>query len=147
MLLHVLGAGPREGRCQRLASGLGLGAAVHFHGFEPAVHARMASLDLLVIPSLREGLPYVLLEAMYLKVPVVASSVGGLREVLEDKECGVLVPVNDVERLAAAIEELYRVRHRRGVLAERAHTLVRRQYLADRMVRQYGDLYRQLLVH
>ena len=144
--LHVLGTGPMEGRCRQLSEEVGVSDVVHFHGFDPAVHARMAKLDLLVIPSLREGLPYVLLEAMYLKVPVVASRVGGMSEVLEHDDCGVLVSANDPAPLAAAIERLYHDRPLRRSLAERAFTVVRRQYLADRMVRQYGELYRQLLV-
>jgi L-malate glycosyltransferase len=144
--LHVLGTGPLEERCRQLSEDIGVSDVVHFHGFDPAVHARMATLDLLVIPSLREGLPYVLLEAMYLKVPVVASRVGGMPEVLERDDCGVLVSANDPAPLAAAIERLYHDRPLRRSLAERAFTVVRRQYLADRMVRQYGELYQQLLV-
>ncbi len=143
--LHVFGSGPMEDQCKRLVRDQALAGIVRFHGFEPAIHERMASLDLLVIPSLHEGLPYVLLEAMYLKVPVIASRVGGLREVLERDACGVLVAANEPVTLAVAIEQLYRNSGLRSRLAEKAHTVVRRQFLAGDMVRQYDQLYRQLL--
>jgi glycosyltransferase involved in cell wall biosynthesis len=142
--LHVFGSGPLEEQCKRLARGPALAGIVRFHGFEPAIHDRIAALDLLVIPSLHEGLPYVLLEAMYLKVPVIASRVGGLREVLEEG-CGVLVTPNDPAALAAAIEQLYRNSWLRAQLAAKAHTVVRQRFLAGDMVRQYHELYQQLL--
>jgi glycosyltransferase involved in cell wall biosynthesis len=143
--LHVFGSGPMENECKRLAHELALDGMVHFHGFDPAIHERIAELDLVVIPSLHEGLPYVLLEAMCLKVPVIASKVGGLREVLEQDGCGVLVAANNPVTLAVAIEQLYRNSGLRSHLAEKAHTVVRRRFLAGDMVRQYDQLYRQLL--
>jgi glycosyltransferase involved in cell wall biosynthesis len=142
--LHVIGSGPLEEPSKRLTRQLSLDGVVQFHGFTAAVHERMASLDLLVMPSLHEGLPYVLLEAMSLRVPVIASRVGGLREVLDDGS-GMLVPPGDPCALAAAIERLYGDRELRARLADRAHETVRRRFAARDMVRAYGDLYRQLL--
>ena len=144
--VHVFGTGPLEGECRDLCRTLQLDDTVQFHGFEPAIHDRMATLDLVVMPSRHEGLPYALLEAMYLKVPVVASGVGGLREVLERQRCGVLVEPNQPERLAAAIERLYQDAPLRACLAQRAFNVVRRDFLIDNMVRQYSDVYRQVLV-
>jgi glycosyltransferase involved in cell wall biosynthesis len=105
----------------------------------------MAAFDLLVMPSLHEGLPYVLLEAMALKVPVVASRVGGIREVMDADECGVLVAPGDPARLADAIEKVYHCRELRDALARRGHETVQRRFLASRMVGEYVDLYRELL--
>ena len=142
--LHVFGSGPLDAQCRRRASEPALAGIVHFHGFEPAIHERIAALDLLVLPSLHEGLPYVLLEAMYLKVPVIASRVGGLREVLEEGS-GVLVAPNDPTALAAAIDQLYKDPGLRARLAANGHAAVRRRYLAGEMVQQYAELYQQLL--
>jgi glycosyltransferase involved in cell wall biosynthesis len=144
--VHVFGTGPLEDECRAMCQTLQLGDTVRFHGFEPAIHDRMASLDLVVIPSRHEGLPYALLEAMYLKVPVIASDVGGLPEVLERQRCGVLVAPDEPARLAAAIERLYHDAPLRACLAQRAFSVVRRHFLVDDMVRQYHDVYRQLLV-
>ena len=142
--VHVFGTGPLEAHFRQMAVDAKLSDVVLFHGFEPAIHERMASLDLLVMPSLHEGLPYVLLEAMSLRVPIIASRVGGLREVLDDGN-GMLVPPNDPSALAAAIERLYGDRELRARFAARAHETVRRRFAARDMVRQYRDVYRQLL--
>jgi L-malate glycosyltransferase len=144
--VHVFGTGPLEEECRQLCRTLELEQTVMFHGFEPAILERMATLDALVIPSHHEGLPYVLLEAMYLKVPIIASEVGGLREVLQEQRCGVLVAPNQPEKLAHAIEKLYQDGPLRACLAQRAFAVVRRHFLAEDMIRQYRDVYRQCLV-
>jgi L-malate glycosyltransferase len=143
--LHVFGTGPLDGLCRRLCDEQGLTAKVRFHGFEPAIQRHMAALDLLIIPSEHEGLPYVLLEAMYLKVPVIASRVGGLREVLEEGQCGVLVAPRDPAALAAAIEQAYWHPELRARLAALAHARLRRDFLASVMVRQYAVMYRTVM--
>jgi len=143
--LHVFGDGPLEERCRRVCHELGLDKRVTFEGFEPAIHQRMAALDLLVMPSLHEGLPYVLLEAMALKVPVVASRVGGIREAMEADECGLLVAPGDPAALAEAIERVYHCRELRIALARRGHETLHRRFLASTMVGEYVDLYRELV--
>ena len=143
--LHVFGAGPLEEQCKALAAELALEHRVVFHGFDSAIHERMGALDLLVMPSLHEGLPYVLLEAMALRVPVVASRVGGIREALEDDASAMLVPPADEVRLADAIEGLYRNRALGSEMAERAFRTVHSRFHASHMIRQYLDLYRQVV--
>lgn len=143
--LHVFGDGPLEDTCRRVCRDLRLEERVSFEGFDPAILERMATLDLLVMPSLHEGLPYVLLEAMALKVPVVASRVGGIREVMEEDECGFLVPPGNPGLLADAIEKVHDCRDLRLMLAQRGHETVHRRFLASRMVGEYVDLYRDLL--
>ena len=143
--LHVFGTGPMEDECKRFCEKAGLSRAVRFHGFQHPIHHHIRALDVLVMPSLHEGLPYVLLEAMYLNVPVIASRVGGLREVLEKDDAGLVVPANDPVTLAAAIERLYHNPLLRTQLARRAYEKVRREFLAPRMVREYHALYAELL--
>jgi glycosyltransferase involved in cell wall biosynthesis len=143
--LHVFGEGPLEQTCRRLCRELDLEGRVSFEGFEPAIQERMAALDLLVMPSLHEGLPYVLLEAMALKIPVVASRVGGIREAMEHDDCGLLVAPGDPALLANAIERVYRSSELRLALARRGHDTVHRRFLASRMVGEYVDLYRELI--
>ena len=143
--LHVLGAGPLEAECRRQCHEAGVADRVCFHGFQESIHEHMRNLDLLVMPSLHEGLPYTLLEAMYLKVPVIASGVGGLREVIVDDQSGVLVAAGDEQALAAAIERQYRNPELRSRLAQDAFRRVSRHFLAPEMVRQYAELYAHLL--
>lgn len=145
--LHVFGTGPLEADYRRLAETCGVSHKVVFHGFEPAVQEKMAALDLLIIPSEHEGLPYVVLEAMHLQVPIVASRVGGLTEALLDGECGILVPPKDPAALASAIEHAYRDPELRRRIAMRAQARLRRDFLASVMVRQYAAMYRTVTGH
>lgn len=145
--LHIFGTGPLDAEYRRTAEACGVSARVVFHGFEPAIQEKMAALDLLIIPSEHEGLPYVVLEAMHLKVPIVASRVGGLKEALLEGDCGILVPPKDPEALAAAIDHAYRDPELRRRLAARAHARLRRDFLASVMVRQYAGMYRTVAGH
>jgi glycosyltransferase involved in cell wall biosynthesis len=105
----VVGDGPQRGMLERLAADLG--AAVTFLGFRPDGPALMGGLDLLVIPSLTEGTPLVLLEGAAAGVPLVATAVGGIPEQVRDGIEGVLVPPGDDRALANAC---------RRILADRA---------------------------
>lgn len=82
--LNIYGSGSLEAELKDFCRQNALSDRVIFHGFRNDIYECLKSLDLLVMPSLHEGLPYTLLEAMYMKVPVVASDVGGLREILEN---------------------------------------------------------------
>jgi glycosyltransferase involved in cell wall biosynthesis len=143
--LHVFGTGPLEAECRQTAARLGISDRVLFHGFTARVVERIATLDVLAMPSWHEGLPYVLLEAMTLQVPVVASRVGGLREAIEGRNCGLLVPARSPVDLALAIERLYRDPGLRGQLARNARAVVAREFNATAMVEQYASVYEAVL--
>jgi glycosyltransferase involved in cell wall biosynthesis len=142
--LHVFGAGPLQAQCERQVRENDLTGRVTFHGFCADISARMRALDVLAMPSLHEGLPYTLLEALFLRIPVVASAVGGLQEVITDGKTGLLVPAGDHRALAAALERLYREDWTRRRLGDAGHALVEDQYLASRMTDEYRRLYQTL---
>ena len=103
--LVVVGDGPDRERVQALAAGL---PRTHLTGFveHTAVPAVLASLDVLVLPSAYEEMGSVLTEAMASGLPVVASDVGGIPEVVRHGETGLLVPPGDVDALATALDRL-----------------------------------------
>ena len=102
--LHFLGQGPLRESLEEQVRHAGLEAHVTFAGFVHNPPAYVSRCDLFCLPSLYEGLPVALLEAMACGVPVVATDCpSGPREVLDGGRCGRLVPVADVPRLAAAI--------------------------------------------
>lgn len=102
--LALLGEGPERGRLEAEAARLGLSTALSLPGFLPNPHAVMARARALVLSSRWEGMPNVLLEAMALGVPVVATDCpSGPRELLAEGRFGPLVPVGDAPALAAAI--------------------------------------------
>lgn len=143
--VHVFGSGPLETRCRQLCASLGVADIVEFHGFCPDISRELAHMDLLAIPSRHEGLPYALLEAMRLRVPVLASRVGGLAEVLELEQSGVLVPPGDPRQLAEAIERLRSDPARRVRIADRAYRQAQRMFTAEAMQRGYAAIYASLV--
>jgi glycosyltransferase involved in cell wall biosynthesis len=143
--LHVFGTGPLRQTYEMLCRQYALGERVTFHGFCDDMPARMRSLDILAIPSLHEGLPYTLLEAMYLRIPIVATRVGGLQQVLEDGRTGLLVPPGNPRALAESLERLCLNPTLRAQLAEAGHQTVQRQYLVNRMTCAYLDVYREVV--
>ena len=102
--LLLLGDGPERGRLEALATELGIGAAVDFHGFVANPFPYIARSNLFALSSAWEGFGNVLVEAMALGVPVVSTDCpSGPREILHDGALGPLVPVADPAALAAAI--------------------------------------------
>lgn len=101
----IVGEGPERESLERQARGLDLEKQIYFCGFCDDITAIFKSLDLYVLPSLGEGIPLALLEAMAHGVPVIATSVGGVPEVIEDRINGILVPPNNPSLLAESIVE------------------------------------------
>jgi glycosyltransferase involved in cell wall biosynthesis len=104
--LVLAGDGPERPRLEALVGTLGLGPHVHFLGTVSNAADVLAVIDLFVLPSLVEGLPLALLEAMYAGKAVVATSVGGVPEVVKSHQNGLLVPPGSDTELAGAIATL-----------------------------------------
>ncbi len=107
--LHVVGDGPERANLEREALRCLQPNTVHFHGFQtdPAMlHRFYVNADLFVLCSVSEGLGRVVLEAMARGVPVVATRVGGIPDLVRDGETGLLVPPRDPEALAHAMDRI-----------------------------------------
>jgi glycosyltransferase involved in cell wall biosynthesis len=104
--LVIIGTGPEESRLRRLASSLDLESRVSFLGSRSDVLDLLPALDVFTLSSRYEGLPIALLEAMATGIACVATSVGGVPEVITDGAEGLLVPPQDPEALAAALRKL-----------------------------------------
>src|SRR5690606_21566343 len=100
------GAGPEEAALKRLAVQLGIDGAVHFAGFRRDIAACLHSFDCFLSASLSEGLGLNVLEAMAAGVPVVATGVGGILDIVENGVNGLLVPVQSPDRMAERMMEL-----------------------------------------
>ncbi|MCX6971196.1 MAG: glycosyltransferase [Verrucomicrobia bacterium] len=99
----LAGEGPEDGILRKLAIECGVGEQLHFCGYVPDTRQVYLAADALLMPSLFEGLPMSLLEAMAMKVPVVASALDGIAEVVEDGRDGFLVPSGDADGFAERI--------------------------------------------
>jgi glycosyltransferase involved in cell wall biosynthesis len=137
----LVGDGPRREALETLARALGVSAAVHFLGECRDVAPVLAGHDLFVLPSRSEAFPNALIEAMATALPVVATSVGGIPEVVRSGENGLLVPPDDPPALADAIVALMDDPARAAALGRAARADVERHYTIDRMVEQFEQLY------
>jgi glycosyltransferase involved in cell wall biosynthesis len=140
--LQIIGTGPSEPELRAVVTRLGLGQRVHFLGFRRNIYEYVAHCDLLLIPSLHEGLPFILLEAMALSTPIVASRVGGLAEVLDDRKTGLLIPPSDPTSLANAVAALHRHPELRQELGNNAQRIQRTLYSIREMTARYKAVYR-----
>jgi len=123
----LVGEGPEESALRRTAAGLNLSEHVVFAGYRSDIPTALAAMDLVILPSWYEGLPYTLLEAMAAGRAVVASDVVGNRDLVRDGVDGVLVPPGDAAALALAMQTILvdsAQRHRLGQAA-RASALAR----------------------
>ena len=138
---QIAGGGPRLGELQTLASSLGIGDRVMFLGHREDVPALLAQADAFVLPSRSEAFPNGAIEAMAAGLPVVASAVGGLLDLIEPGRTGLLVPPDDPPALAQAIDGLVGAPARAAALGTAARDEVARRYSFERMVRAFEDLY------
>jgi glycosyltransferase involved in cell wall biosynthesis len=145
--LVVIGDGPLADELRRRAAALALTDRVEFVGSLPRAQAlqRLRSVDVLLMPSLWEGMPLAALEAMAIGVPVVASAVGGLREIIEDGRSGFLVEGGDRGRYAAAVRRLSADPARRAAIVARAREVVAGRFAWPAAQEVYLDLYRAAL--
>lgn len=102
----IVGQGPDHERLLALAAELGLGDSIHFTGHVSRVQPLLVAMDIFVHPSLWEGMPNAVLEAMALAKPIVATRVDGSAELIVDGESGLLVSPNDVDALSSGILHL-----------------------------------------
>ena len=140
--LAIAGRGEEEGRLRAQAATAGIGERVHLLGFRDDVADILAAADLFTMPSLSEGLPLALVEAMSFGLPVVVTGVGGVPEVVTDGAEGMLVPPSDAGALAAALGALLADAPRRQKMGEAARTRALRDYALSTMADRYERLYR-----
>jgi glycosyltransferase involved in cell wall biosynthesis len=125
----------------------GLGGRVHFLGLRSDVPAILRAADVFLMPSLNEGLPLALLEAMFAGTPIVASNVGEVGHALGDGDAGVLVPPGDATALAGAVDALLSDPDRARWLGECAAARAAAEYDVAQMVGRYAHLYTEAARH
>jgi glycosyltransferase involved in cell wall biosynthesis len=141
----IAGAGPEEENLRRLVRELNIVEAVTFvpnlYDFSTALEA----MDIFCLPSLRQGLGTIMLDAMGRGIPVIATGVGGVYSVVSDGETGLVVPPSNSTRLAERILELLEDPLRARNLAANGRELVREEFNVERMVQETAELYREIV--
>lgn len=143
--LLVVGDGELRPALERQAAHLGLHDSVTFTGRREDVPRIMLALDVLAMPSLWEGFGLVLLEAMAVGRPVVASRVSAIPEIVVEGETGLLVPPKDAESLSRALLALLRDPARAREMGQRGRQRLERQFGVARMVEQIQAVYESLV--
>jgi glycosyltransferase involved in cell wall biosynthesis len=141
----IAGDGPVRARLQRMARDLGIAERVIFLGFREDVDDLLAACDLVVLPSLREGLSIALLEAMAAGKPIIATSIGSHLELASQAEMARLVPPADAHAICASILRFARDPLLMARLGTSARALFESRYTEDRMLNSYRQLYFDLL--
>lgn len=134
-----------ETRLRTMVEVLGLADRVHFAGFQDSVYPCLAAMDLYVHPALMEGFGIAVLEAMAMRKPVVATMTGGLPEIVQDGETGVLVPPGDSEALAKAVSALLQDPARCRQLGEAGRARVAAHFTVESMMDRLASGYEALL--
>jgi len=144
--LLLVGDGIRRSWVEGLAKDRGLGEAVVFTGFRADVPVLLRAMDCFVLASTRtEGVPQSLLQAFAAGVPVVASAIGGIPEVVKDGETGILVPPEDAAALARAIESVLSDGSGAAARARGARQLVEKRFSHGASVSRLLALYDEVI--
>lgn len=141
----ISGAGPEERNLRRLARDLGISEHITFIPNMADFSTSLAAMDIFCLPSLRQGLGTIMLEAMALGTPVIATAVGGVYSVVRHGETGLIVPPSDSGRLAESILDLLNHPERARAIGAAAQRMVRQEFAVGKMVSATADLYREVV--
>lgn len=140
----IVGSGPLQKKLKRMAKNLSLGDLVSFLGEREDGPQLISLFDVFVLPSLWEGLPYVLMEAAALAKPVVVTDIDGVSELVKNMETGILVPPKDPESLAGAVIYLLQNKEIASKFGENFKKDITSRYSLSRMVYETESLYLRL---
>ena len=138
----IAGNGPLKDSLVKAATESGLGEKVDFIGRFNKLNDIMNSIDIFVLTSLTEGMPLVLVEAMAYGKPIVATDVGGVRELVKDGETGFVVPPKNPEAFAEAVIDLINQPEKRQNIARAATERFMQDYSSERLIPQIELLYK-----
>ncbi|KPP97785.1 glycosyltransferase [Marinobacter sp. HL-58] len=143
--LLIVGGGPDEDELKQLAVTCNVAHATIFAGYQADTAPYYAVMDIFALVSEYEGLPLVVLEAMFAQLPVVATSVGGTPSVVNDNNTGFLLNPGDAERLADSLFKLLRSAELRRAMGIKGQERARSEFSAERYVSDVDKLYQRLL--
>lgn len=141
--LSIIGDGPERAACEARVAALGMGEVTTFHGYKASheVAEMLRHSDMLVLPSFAEGVPVVLMEAMASGIPVVASGVAGVGELVENGVSGFTVPPGDVDTLAARIGALLADPELRARMGAAGRAKVKAEFDLEKEVAWLSDIF------
>lgn len=143
--LRLVGDGELRQAYERRCAEMGIASAVEFLGYRDDMTRLLAQSDVAVLTSTKEGIPRAMMEAMAMKIPVVATRVIGTEETVVDGETGFLVPLDDVDALTDRLARLLDDPDLRRAMGERGRARVEAEFDENAIVDRLADAYRRLL--
>ncbi len=143
VVVRLVGDGPERTGLEQQAQSLGLEDSVRFLGYlgQADVAKELNAADMLVLPSFAEGVPVVLMEAMASRIPVVASRVAGVQELVEDGVSGHALPPGDIDTLVATLDMLLSDPERRAAMGEAGRAKVNAEFDIAQEANWLGKLF------
>ena len=142
--LLCVGGGENLEKTKKMALRQNLHGKVIFTGYSEHVIGYLNAIDILVLPSLWEGFPNAILQAMSMEIPVVASNVGGCPEIINNMRNGILFPSNNLDKFTEAVEMLSDDSDLTSRLGDNARKTVEKNFSLSRMIESYTAFYREL---
>ena len=142
--LWLVGDGPLRNEVEAYAKALDVAHATYFLGYQSQALDYISSADALLLPSIIEGLPGVVLEAFYTRTPVVANNVGGVGELVENEKTGWLIEKDDEAAFTKAVLQVLDERSYALELAGRAHVRVSENYINKRLAEKFVEVYTKM---
>ncbi|NMM48042.1 glycosyltransferase [Marinigracilibium pacificum] len=142
--LHLIGDGPLREKIESIAKSEGLSEAITFYGFVNNPLDYISGGDIFVLPSVIEGLPGVLLEAMYCKVPVVAYNVGGIQEIVKNNETGYLIEKENEGAFCDSVMELIDDNDKREGFVINAYDYIQNRFDNKKISNLFIEFYKSI---
>ncbi len=140
----IIGDGPLRKALEEKSGELGIKKDVIFTGQRKDIPELLTAMDIFVLPSIKEGLPVALLEAMAAKRPIVATRVGAIPRVIQSEDIGILVEPKDISGLRDALASLIDDPERMNLLAREGFRRVSMDFSSDEMCKHYLELYNEI---
>ncbi|MGD0280524.1 MAG: glycosyltransferase family 4 protein, partial [Smithella sp.] len=140
----IVGDGPLRSELEALAESQGLGEKINFAGQRSDIPELLAMMDIFILPSITEGLPLVILEAMASERPVIATRVSGIPFVIKDGVDGLLCNSCDVQALVEKMENLLTNKELADKLGRNGKEKALSKYRAEEMINNYSRLYMKI---
>jgi glycosyltransferase involved in cell wall biosynthesis len=145
IILLIVGDGPMKEELKEYAKSIGLNGHIIFTGSRRDIPALLTAMDIFVLPSLWEGLPNALLEAMAVGKPIIATDILPVREIINSKELGILVPAKDSTAIASSIESLLVNKTFAETLSNNARKRACSDFNIETTVSRYTYLFKKIL--
>jgi len=141
----IVGDGPKWGELNQYGKARHLADRIIFTGVTRDTVSVYSAVDIFVLSSLTEGVPLTILEAMASRLPVIATRVGGIPDIINDEETGLLVDSQDTDALRVKIEDLMKDQKKRQALSDSAFEFIKTNYSIERMCDAYQQVYGEVL--